>query len=797
MTSALKQFVEWYLGAESAEPGEATTWTWRTAAWLSSVPQWVLVVFVTATVLGIVAVYRRDARALTWKRRWTLVALRLTTVGLLSVLLVQLSLAIDRVGLPHLVIMIDDSASMAFQDDYSGTSDEDFVVSVAGDAATSSRLKLSQDLLAGDSGLLAQLTGRYRLKLYRFSEQAEPQRSEDNNLRAMCDAVRELTPTGQNTAPAAAVRQVLDEFRGAPPAAIVVVTDGISTRGEENRLQSVSGAATRAAVPLYVVGIGSTKPAADLKLTDINVDEVAIVNEATLFTATLQSQGFEGREVLLELKDATTGERLAGRTVKLTGSSQPIEFTYVPPVAGEFDYQFGVQPVAEEHITENNFEIRHVSVRDGRIRVLLVESLPRYEFRYLKHLLERSEGDSGAIDLHTILFDADPEWTALDASAAELQGRMPSSSEEINNYDVIILGDVDPVLLSPTTQAGLRDFVREKGGGMVLISGANHNPHGYRGTQLEPLVPIPLETVTAADFRVETVEGTLVKPTLAGRRGTPLFRFGDSETEASRAIAGFTELYSLLTMPESAPGISVLASGDAEAQPVIISRQYGAGRVVLHGTDDLWMWRFRSGDEFYGRYWISLVRYLSRSSLLGRDRGAELVTDRETYNRGEYVGFQLRFLDSRQQPSDRKVSINIERRNGASSVLALEPSSDSPDVYTGTFAAGENGSYHAWVTKPIFENTPPSTDFRVQDTGRELLVREMDSIGMQAAARSTRGRYYSLGTSARLASDLPQGRSVAIASGAPVELWSRPELLLLIVAFLSLEWFLRKNARLV
>ncbi|MEZ6143900.1 MAG: hypothetical protein R3B91_00415 [Planctomycetaceae bacterium] len=49
-------------------------------------------------------------------------------------------------------------------------------------------------------------------------------------------AVRQLRADGEATRPAVAVRQVLDDLRGNPPSAILVLTDGITTTGDDDRL---------------------------------------------------------------------------------------------------------------------------------------------------------------------------------------------------------------------------------------------------------------------------------------------------------------------------------------------------------------------------------------------------------------------------------------------------------------------------------------------------------------------------------------------------------------------------------
>ena len=796
MTSSLKQLVEWYLGVGSAGPGEATAWHWQTSGWLAATPSWLCLLIVVAMVGGIVAIYRRDARSLSWKRRWSLVVLRLLTLAVLLVLLLQVSLSIDRTALPYVVLMIDDSGSMQFQDDYADTNDTEVVSSLLDDDALATRLQLGKNLLS--QGLLAELLERYRLRIYRFSEQAEPlDIAAGQNEAAIAAAIDGLEGSGTETLPAAATKQVLNEFRNAAPTAVVLFTDGVSTRGPEQALPRVGNSGSRFSVPLYVVGVGSSKAAADIELTGIRVDDVAIVKEPLLFSADIKSAGFENEEVVLELRDTATGEQLIARTIKLSGSLQTAELGYIPQVAGEFDYQLNVVPPDGEHLTENNSEVRHVSVREGKIKVLLAEMLPRYEFRYLKHLLERSEGDSGSIELSTVLFDADPEWHGMDESAARLKGRLPVTADALNEFDVVILGDVDPLLISPTTQDNLRNFVREKGGGLVLIAGPNHNPHAYRGTRLEPLVPAALDVMTAADFTYRRDEGVKIEPTLSGKRGTQLFRFADNETRTLRATSQMAEVFSILKLDASSPGVTVLAESRTDAAPTIVGRQYGAGRVVLHATDDLWMWRRRSGDEYFGRYWISLIRLLSRSSLIGRDRTTELTTNREAYEQGEDVVFQLRFLDTRQEPQDRRATVSVERQSGASELVELQPADGQPGVYVGSLPSPASGAYHAWISTPAFEDTPPATDFRIENSSREMQLRDMDLAGMRTAAKATRGRFYTLGTAAGLPDDLPAGRAIAVEGGEPIPLWSRLELLLLVASLLAAEWFLRKNARLV
>ena len=59
-----------------------------------------------------------------------------------------------------------------------------------------------------------------------------------------------------------------------------------------------------------------------------------------------------------------------------------------------------------------------------------------------------------------------------------------------SKYDVLLIGDVDPMYFSPTQQKLILDFVRKSGGGIGWIAGPAYTPEAYKGTALEPLLPI-------------------------------------------------------------------------------------------------------------------------------------------------------------------------------------------------------------------------------------------------------------------------------------------------------------------
>ena len=66
----------------------------------------------------------------------------------------------------------------------------------------------------------------------------------------------------------------------------------------------------------------------------------------------------------------------------------------------------------------------------------------------------------------------------------------PLARDELFKYDVLVLGDVDPRLLPRSIWPELREFVTEKGGGVVFIAGPRFLPWDYGDLpDVAPLLP--------------------------------------------------------------------------------------------------------------------------------------------------------------------------------------------------------------------------------------------------------------------------------------------------------------------
>jgi len=764
--------------------------TWRVSPWMVLLAALIAIAFVAYQY------YReRGAAGVGW--RLLLGLMRLALIGIVIAMLYGWMRHRHKTDLPDLVIAIDDSASMATGDEYPKSDLREAVRKLANEEGLSSptRIELARALLTTESdgrSLLDELSEHYNIKFYRIGATSRVLSTESpaadlNEFRA----VGESSELGNN------LRDIIETQRGRPTAAIVVLSDGITTAGRS--LAETAEYARRKNTPLFLIGLGNDKPARDLRLTDLLASDVVFVDDTANFDMKLTAEGFEGESVTVKLIREGESAALDQKTVAITedGVAQKIRLSHRPDTMGEFDYAVVVEPAEGEMNRDNNRETKHVSVRDETIRVLLAGSFPTFEYTYLKRLFSRqvkkSDPTAKSIDLVTVLQSADLDYAKIDETAERL---FPVDKETLFEFDVIILCDLDPRPLKQDSMQNIADFVKERGGGVVFIAGEKYLPLKYQDTPLESLLPITLDLAKTPATDQAITSGYRPQPTRLGMT-MPQMQFGDSVGQSLDVWRKLPELYWLLETPDLKPAARVLVEhptrtgGDGRALPVISMHYVGAGKVIFHATDESWRWRFP-----FNQYWVQTARYLSRSKLLGQSRAAEMTIDREDgeYRRGDPVYLRVRFLNETQAPPEADgVTIMLEREGGRRRSMKLAHDPSTRGVFETTISQLAEGSYRAWVAAPTLEGKPPARNFIVVAPPGEQARIEMDTADLKQAAKISRGEFYTLDTVDDLLDDLPEGRQVRIETMPPETVWNAPWFALAFIVIIIGEWLLRKR----
>ncbi|MCU0704046.1 MAG: VWA domain-containing protein [Fimbriiglobus sp.] len=810
--------------------------------------RWVQLGAVVISVLGVGLLYWLESRATDRRRRVILPAvLRLAAVLLLGfVALPQLRVVFVQESWPDVVLLLDTSASMAtkdrFQDPAVKAKAAELLNSV--DLPEGDRLRLAQALLTRKDGewLNTLLTRRQvRLHIYTMADQARlvAELNERADVANGCHALNAATADGESSKLGDAIEAVLKSFRGGSLSAVVAFTDGVVTAGDD--LTRAGREAARSNVPLYLVGVGESVDPPDLVLSDLKADDVVLKGDQLVFEARLTARGPNPPSAVPVVLYERQGEKRIERgrqTVNIdsNGKPVPVRLIHTPEEVGEktFVIEVPVQPGEAE--TLNNRMERVVLVTDSkRLRVLLIDGQPRYEYRFVKALLEREVEEARntrAVELDVLLLDASTgHWTS-DKSGERLRGAAPTRNQ-LFEYDVVIFGDVDPIQVPKANQLfnDLVEFVKMKGGGLLFVAGEHATPHRLFTTPLGELLPIT-QSETAAKTNgppptpVETplADGYLPKLTPLGRTH-PLFRFVPDEDENAKIWEGLKPFFWASTGWRKKPSAEVLAvhptklpeTGDGGANhPVVLQHFVGSGRVVFFAFDETWRWRWRSSEERFNHFWTQAVRTAARS----RVTRIELKTDKQTaYRRNEPIRVTVRFPDD-QKPPDAATAVKVQvarkpillpgraapigdsetRTVTLSGVKDLKAGDAPTRVYETLLPRTPEGEYVFTLVEgsPTTPANRPRAEARVLPPPGERDRLEMDRAELARAAAESRGKFYTLADADQVIDDLPEAERVPLNDPTPLlQVWSHALLYALIAVLLGCEWWVRRRERLV
>jgi hypothetical protein len=783
-----------WLGVSTPSGDGAATWS-LDSAW--DWAPWATVVLGLGAVLWTGMLYARESSSAGKHYRTLLAMLRLATIAIVLIMLAQWALAVRLTGPPSIALTIDRSASMGVVDRYNDPALASRIkerLRVAG-LAVASRLNLAKQILTADDGRsLRILSDSYRLEVYLAAAGVERVTNAAGTAK-LAGIVRGLSSDGAESQASRlgdAVSHVLDDLRGATPAAVILLSDGVTTDGVP--LAEAAQDARRRGVPLFTVGLGSADAPRDIELTDLLVDEVVFVNDLVSVQAQIKSSGLEGESAQVTLRREGDSTPLEQETVTLPPAGQTLNVRLAdrPTEPGEVNYVVELAVRDDETDPQNNRQARNVAVRDEKIRVLLAQGYPNYEFRFLKTLLERDP----TVKLSTYLQDADPEYSEQDKTALQ---SFPIGREELFEYDVLVIGDVDPRLLPQSVWQNIKAFVVEKGGGAAFLAGPRFLPWLYRDNpNVKNLLPIDVDGADGGtELPADVTRGFVVRPTRLGLQN-PAMQLGDTPVDTERIWESLAPLYWLYESQSLKPAAQVFAegpqssAGQRSAVPVICFQYVGPGGVLFHAIDSTWRWRIGGGQPVYARYWVQTIRFLARGKLTG-GRGVQLTADRREYRRGESVQLRARFLDSRLAPTGNEVTVFVDSSGQPRRRVTLARNTAMGSVFETTLTDLPAGQYEVIVAEPQIPGNPITTRFSVLAPPGEFARTEMDAAGLRAAAEVSRGRFFTIENVDQLLNDLPAGRREPIENLPPISIWNRWWLLAAFVGCITAEWILRKR----
>ncbi len=606
--------------------------------------------------------------------------------------------------------------------------------------------------------------------------------------------VDQLAAKSQTTAIGDAVRELLERKRGQPVAGIFLATDGASNLGtaplEAARLARAEG------VPLYIYGVGITSPR-DIIVANLFTQDVAFVKDELPVTVRVRGQGLRGQTAKINLK--LGDEIVASKDLTFSDDEeQTVALPFTPKQPGEFELRASIDPRDDEAAKDNNAVSQRLKVIDSKIKVLMVEETPRWEFRYLQSVLLRDR----RIDLKCWLVEGDP--TISEGVGSPYVKSFPPSKEELFKYDLVILGDIGVKELGAVPIQWMGEFVSKFGGSCLFIAGPRYNPSAYRGTELEKLLPVEMGEGMGRPNGPE--RPTMLELTPQGRT-SPMLKLSAKEEENVSIWKRLPKVFWVARVTRAKPAAQVLLQDPDPTKasrfgkmPVVAQQQYGLGQVLYVGTDNTWRWRRNADERFYPILWGQMAQKLGLSHLLGGSKRTQLTVDKQNYVTGDRVTVYARLYSPDFKPlTDASIdgSYTIKAIGEATAPdasrqgLTLRAVPEQPGMYRGDFTAITPG-LHQFSVK-----SDPGTiiEFAVAEAKFESGETAMNESVLQQMADLSGGAFYREETLFKL-TDALSAKSERVSSVVDAELWSSPFYFTLLLIVATVEWALRKRAQL-
>jgi hypothetical protein len=634
------------------------------------------------------------------------------------------------------------------------------------------------------------------------------------------------------------LRQLIQDERGTPLSAIVVLSDGGQNAGVSP--EAAVELAREAKIPVFTVGLGSDRQPTNVAVSDLAVPARAYPGDRYTVTGYVQAQGMAGKTVTVQVlsrpaDDAggtrrapsvgsgtqrvphtLAGDVLDSRQVTLGGDGEvlPVKFDLVPDASGRRTLSVRVLAPAGDRNSADDLREADVEIVDRKNHVLLLADGPMREFQFLRNQLFRDRYT--AVDV--LLQSGKP---GMSQEATKTLDGFPTTREEMYDYDCVVALDPNWQALNARQVELLEKWVGEQGGGLIVVAGPVNACRGAGGWVQNPAMSA-IRNLYPVEFpgRLATTEYNMYStrepwPLSFTREGleADFLWLADTATASRQAWGRFPGVYSYCPLRGPKAGATVYArfsdprAALGDQQPVYFAAQfYGSGSVFYMGSGE--MWRLRGVDDAcFEQFYTKLIRHVSQGRLLrGSTRGVLLV-GQDRYMLGNTVEVRAQLTNARLEPLEAPtVNLQIVQPDATVRTIALRADRSRAGAYSGQFPALLEGTYRLELPLPESQNERFSRRIQVKAPDLERENPRRNDALLSAIASGTGGKYY-VGMASAIATrgpspltdQLSDRTTTVILPVAPnpqqEENWLR-WMMIALCSLLCLEWLIRRLMKL-
>jgi len=603
------------------------------------------------------------------RRRWTLTLLRAGVVVLVVLAMLRPTnvFTSTKPRSSVLAVLFDISRSMQLPDSTGGPS----------------RWESQRSALNSISAVLPDLAKYAEVHVYAYDSQLHAIDLSSGRI------IVPERPDGNQTDVGGTLEEMLERETGKRISAVLLLGDGTQTAFNTTTESAAAARRIRddAAAPLYVTPfgpVGDTAQAKDVAIERLDEQYTVFVKNEVVIRGRMKIAGYANQPVAVEttITDVAGNESPIGKmtkTARLEGEGVEFEFPYLPEMPGHYKVTVKAAVQPGELVTKNNELSAYLTVLEGGLRVLLIDSGKRPEFKFLR----RSLNDSPDIELDDLVIDS------LNRNAWPVNfGTMLKDGK----YDVYILGNVPAPALADANMKELADDV-EHGKGFLALGGVRTFGAGnYYNTPLAAVLPIMIDRFEKQDFDSPDrpdlfLPGPLPMTPSGSHAITRLAEGPDNSASWQRLPPlDFANRFSAL---KESPGVRVLLAGPND-EPLLVTGEYGNGRVLAFAGESTYRWPLKGMAPQHKRFWRQAILWLAR-----RDETQQSDVWIKLAQRRFQPGANVTFTLGARSPegdviADAQFTTTLTGPDGKPQSLRVVPSGDH---WSGAVTVKEPGDY--------------------------------------------------------------------------------------------------------
>ncbi|WP_026463228.1 VWA domain-containing protein [Adhaeribacter aquaticus] len=533
-------------------------------------------------------------------------------------------------------------------------------------------------------------------------------------------------------------------------AGVVLLSDGIVNKGKSPVYSNYN-------FNIFPVAIGDTIPKKDIYIPSLLYNKIAYSGNKFPVVAEINSEGFQGGTTTVVIKE--NGRILDRKTVTLSRnqSSTRVEFTLTAAEPGKKHYEITALPQKGEYTTVNNTKHAYLDIIKGKLTVLIAAAAPHPDIKALRAAIETND------NFETVLY---------------IPGILPLKAAK---YDVAVLHQI-PSRLKASDEA--LTFIRDKNIPALYIVGSQTDIGAFnnlragitinrRGSQTDQVTP-----ALNANFTKFQIDETI---------SADFTRYPPAEVPfADFALAPNTEV------------ILFQQVGRVKTtKPLLTSQVNNDKRSVVLVADGIWQWRLTESattknekPEAFDKLMVGVVQLLSAQQ---NKKRLNVYPVQDEF----YVSDEIRFeADVYNAIYEKIYGQNISLRITDEKNKNRSFSFVNGEGFTGLNVGSLPGGVYTYTASASIDGKTQQDkgEFVVQELQLETINSLADHDLLHQLAQKTGSHLYYPTQLEQLQQDLLKAdyKNIIYSNENLEDLINLEWLFFIVLALVSVEWFLRK-----